>query len=322
MENETPVNIYSNTFSNRKNATLYVPRGGKAAYEAANYWKDFKEIIEIGISSYVLGDINCDGTVGVSDYIGVANRILNIGQEGFNELASDVNEDGIIDVSDYLGIGNIIHTGSPFGNSNASRGAKKVPTDITTVDNIIYVAPASAAVGDTTATLSLCMKNPAEIRGFQFDLYLPEGVTVNESSQGKIQGVKLNENRLPEDDEHTLTYSVQQDDAVRFLCGSQYQDTFTGNDGEIITLQVNISETVQEGEFPIILKQMKLSESDISKSYETEYVEGTLNIVTAGINSINREAVTDNRYYNLNGQRLTNPVKGINIINGQKVVIK
>ena len=45
--NKTPVSIVSNTFSNRKNATLYVPYGSKAAYEAADYWKEFKEIIEL-----------------------------------------------------------------------------------------------------------------------------------------------------------------------------------------------------------------------------------------------------------------------------------
>ena len=44
----TPLAITSNTFSNRANATLYVPAGSKAAYEAANYWKNFKEINEIG----------------------------------------------------------------------------------------------------------------------------------------------------------------------------------------------------------------------------------------------------------------------------------
>jgi hypothetical protein len=26
---------------------LYVPTGSKSAYQAANYWKEFKEIIEI-----------------------------------------------------------------------------------------------------------------------------------------------------------------------------------------------------------------------------------------------------------------------------------
>jgi hypothetical protein len=69
-------------------------------------------------SEYVLGDVNGDGTVDVSDYIGVANYILGISQQGFNEKAGDVNKDGVIDVSDYLGIGNIIHTGSVYGNGN------------------------------------------------------------------------------------------------------------------------------------------------------------------------------------------------------------
>lgn len=41
---EEPILIYENTFSNRANATLYVPKGSKAVYEAVNYWKEFKEI--------------------------------------------------------------------------------------------------------------------------------------------------------------------------------------------------------------------------------------------------------------------------------------
>ncbi|MBQ6682422.1 MAG: leucine-rich repeat domain-containing protein, partial [Prevotella sp.] len=45
--NPSPVFIQSSTFSNRANATLYVPIGSKAAYEAANYWRKFKEIVEI-----------------------------------------------------------------------------------------------------------------------------------------------------------------------------------------------------------------------------------------------------------------------------------
>jgi len=45
--NPTPVAITGYVFSNQRNITLYVPVGCKAAYEAANYWKEFKEIIEI-----------------------------------------------------------------------------------------------------------------------------------------------------------------------------------------------------------------------------------------------------------------------------------
>jgi hypothetical protein len=48
--NPTPVAIAEYTFINRTNATLYVPKGSKEAYQAADYWKEFKEIIEIDIS--------------------------------------------------------------------------------------------------------------------------------------------------------------------------------------------------------------------------------------------------------------------------------
>lgn len=47
IKKETPIQITSNTFSNRKNSTLRVPYGCAAAYQAADYWKEFKYIIEL-----------------------------------------------------------------------------------------------------------------------------------------------------------------------------------------------------------------------------------------------------------------------------------
>ena len=44
---KTPPTIGYSTFSNASNATLYVPIGCKAAYQAKNNWMNFKEIIEI-----------------------------------------------------------------------------------------------------------------------------------------------------------------------------------------------------------------------------------------------------------------------------------
>jgi len=59
------------------------------------------------------GDVNDDGTVDISDYIGVANHILGNTPAGFNATAADVNNDGEIDISDYIGVANIILTGKP-----------------------------------------------------------------------------------------------------------------------------------------------------------------------------------------------------------------
>jgi hypothetical protein len=45
--NPTPISISKQVFTNRENASLYVPRGSKEAYKVADYWKEFKEIFEI-----------------------------------------------------------------------------------------------------------------------------------------------------------------------------------------------------------------------------------------------------------------------------------
>jgi hypothetical protein len=212
VENPSPVKISSSTFSNRANATLYVPVGSKAAYEAASYWKEFMKIVE------------------------------------------------------------------PV-------------TDISEIDNVIYMDETEALAG-TEATLSIKMKNTAAIRGFQFDMYLPEGVTVAKSTNGKIQG-SLSPGRLPSEDEHSLTFSEQADGAIRFLCSSQYDETFTGNDGEIATLKVNVAADMTDGEYPIQMKNIKLTETNISKFYETDLVASHLIIASYVSGDISGDNVVD-----------------------------
>jgi hypothetical protein len=73
-----PISIYSETFSNRTNAVLEVPHGSVAAYKAANYWKEFKMIIEAGEDpiSVLKGDMDGDGVLDVNDVQMLINVIL------------------------------------------------------------------------------------------------------------------------------------------------------------------------------------------------------------------------------------------------------
>ena len=122
IENPTPVSITSDVFTNRANATLYVPAGSKAAYEAADYWKEFKAIVEMApletfavmldgveqtlegkwvvsddtdfiVSSSVyyrvtgrkarsMGDVNSDGKITIADVTALVNVILGHGSVG------------------------------------------------------------------------------------------------------------------------------------------------------------------------------------------------------------------------------------------------
>jgi len=277
------------------------------------------------VNDHVLGDISGDGVVDVSDYIGVANHIMGNTPEGFNEKAADVNADNVIDVSDYIGVANIIMTGSPNGQAQAaSRGRMNrsiANTDISTIDNVLYIEPLETT-SDTEMQLSLKMKNTAAIRGFQVDVYLPEGVTAVKNNNGRIVA-GLNPARLPDGSAHTLTVSERPDGAIRLLCGSQYDETFTGTEGEIATLTINVANDVEAGNYPLTLAYVKLTETDIKQSYLTGEVASSFMVLGEpnGITSA-RYANEADDYYDLQGRRVTPVKKGIYIRNGQKVIVK
>ena len=185
-------------------------------------------------------------------------------------------------------------------------------TDISSMNNVIYLNKVEANA-DSQINLSIRMKNAAAIRGFQFDLYLPDGVTVVKSAKGKIVG-SLSEGRLPEDDEHTLTLSEQSDGAIRFLCGSLYDETFTGNDGEIATLSVKIAEDMADGNYAIILKDIKMTETDINNYYQTERVKSTLTIKSYTLGDINGDGKIDvSDYIGIANHILGNAQEGFNV---------
>ena len=248
----------------------------------SNYYETEHLKSTLSITSYIPGDVNGDTKVDVSDYTGVANHIVGIAQDVFVEKAGDVDKSGMIDVADYTGIANLIMTGSIYGGSNnvkpESRRLKAQAADYG--ENYIFVKDVELPIEDARGaevTLSLRMENTAAIRGFQFDMYLPEGFSAVKNNKGRIVA-SLSSGRLPEDDEHTLTVQEQPDGAIRFLCSSLYDETFTGNSGEIATVKVKLAENITAGNYKILLRNMKLTETNISNFYETDNVETIIKV--------------------------------------------
>ncbi len=84
--------------------TLYVPKGTKNVYKVTVPWKDFLNIVEESVG--VVGDVNGDGRVNVSDVSVLINMILGI--VPVDESLADVNGDGRVNVSDVSALINII----------------------------------------------------------------------------------------------------------------------------------------------------------------------------------------------------------------------
>ena len=82
------------------NVTLYVPRGCKSVYQNAAIWTKFTDIVEVDFPvEFMLGDVNGDGLVNVTDVTLLISRVVNESGD-IIEAAGDMNNDGIINVTD------------------------------------------------------------------------------------------------------------------------------------------------------------------------------------------------------------------------------
>lgn len=96
--------VFAAACSIYENATLKVPFGSKAKYQAAGGWKDFVNIVE-------LGDVNGDNMISITDAVAILDFLSDKEPENFNVAVADMDGDGEITVSDAILILNMILNG-------------------------------------------------------------------------------------------------------------------------------------------------------------------------------------------------------------------
>lgn len=160
-------------------------------------------------------------------------------------------------------------------------------TDITKMDNVVYIENVEANAGKQL-TLSVKMKNSAEVQGFGFDLYLPEGVTVAEDGDG-FNMVTLSMERTTENKTNYFDFNIMDGGFLRVLASSTKGYTISGTDGEIVQIVVNIDKDIEAGDYPIILREIALSDNNLL-GYETDYVKSTLTITAYTLGDVNGDS--------------------------------
>lgn len=93
-------------FVNTKNCILKVPKGSVESYRSTRQWCDFLNIEEI--QEPILGDVNNDGTIDVTDINCIINMMLGKSHTSDFLGNADVTGEGKVDVSDVNAVINIM----------------------------------------------------------------------------------------------------------------------------------------------------------------------------------------------------------------------
>ena len=148
-------------------------------------------------------------------------------------------------------------------------------TDISQLDNVVYIAPFEAYGGDEV-TLSINMKNNVGIQTVQFDLYLPDDVEVL-TDEDDFELIELSTERTTARKMNQFSVVQTSGGAYRVLINSTGGYTFDGNDGEIATAQIKLADDITPGDYPMIFRDIVLVTTS-SEGFETDYVKFTLTV--------------------------------------------
>ena len=112
-----------------------------------------------------------------------------------------------------------------------------------------YIEDFTIAPGESR-TLSILLDNEASYTAFQCDLYLPDGLNVEQEDGDYIFDLTTRKGR-----DHNIASQVQADGAIRVMSYSPTIKVYSGNSGALVTFNVIASEDL-EGPVAIQLKNI------------------------------------------------------------------
>lgn len=120
------------------------------------------------------------------------------------------------------------------------------PEPTETDDDKIVVAGVSATKGQQAAFSIDLVNKTTDLTAYQFDLTLPDGISLSVNDKGKFVVTKTSRY---EDDSQTLNISKMEGNTYRFVCFSMSNEIITGTSGAILNAALTIGASVNDGSY-------------------------------------------------------------------------
>jgi hypothetical protein len=174
------------------------------------------------------------------------------------------------------------------------------------------------------ATLEISIDSPVLPASGQFNLVLPEGLSLKVNNKGKIAGTKKGDafaDVTDDEDTHTIQITPKEGGVYFVLAYDPDGGEFQATSGVVMTVQV-VADEGTSGSLTCDLKDIKFVDKD-AKTVGT-FANSTFNVTVGDATGINSISFDDPNaeIYNLNGQRVNNVKKGVYIVNGKKAIVK
>ena len=161
------------------------------------------------------------------------------------------------------------------------------PTDIAQLDSAIYVEKAQGCKGNSGA-IAISLKNTQEATSYQFNLKLPEGVTLKTDNDDEYACTLSNRHRG-----HNVTITYQEEDGVYSIeVTSEQSKLIDGNDGAVLTFAVNVADSLELGTYPIYIQNACYLLSDSTAVQMPETI-GLFNVEDYQIGDVNEDGDID-----------------------------
>lgn len=182
-------------------------------------------------------------------------------------------------------------------------------------DDGIKVSPLTIAQGETADLEIMFESAEAKYVGYQFDV-TTEGLGFNidlDEEEGYDGGSALAKS-------HTIAASEPTAGTYRFLCSSNKNATIKAGSNVLMTISLRADAELEPGTYKVTISNIEFS--DGKSPYKFDPVETTVTVtVPTAINSASR-IDSAKSVYNVNGQQRDKVQKGINIVDGKKVMVK